>query len=170
MRWVEAPAEFERILLDAQACVFIDSGRAAGTALQRLTFDDADICTRRFGAVVLALMRWSCDNVANYIVLRPDPVYYFNAHFNRYPVLEISQSDSTTEYLDAMNQDPGGSPPDAVGSNWWECVFVPPSRQWFVHALRSSESNGGHIWIPPAWQDKLREIYPQAASSASHRA
>jgi hypothetical protein len=71
-------------------------------------------------------------------------------------------SDSPAAYIAAMNEDPGGSPSDAVGTNWWECVIVPPSLRWFIHTLRSSESDSGHLWVPPEWEKQIGEAYPSA--------
>ena len=87
-------------------------------------------------------------------MLDPDPVHYFHRHFKKYPALEIDRGDSARDYLAFVNADPGGNPADAVGTNWWACVIVPPSSKWFVHALRDSGNSGGHLWIPSQWIEK----------------
>jgi hypothetical protein len=166
MRWIEEKAAFDKLFLEARTCIYIDSGREQ-TTLQRLIFDDAEIRTTKFATLLQCLMRWSGDQVANYIVLDPAPVHYFHHHFNRYPALEIAQGDTAREYLALLNADPGGSPADAVGINWWACVIVPPSIKWFVHALRDSGNNGGHLWIPPHWIEKVAEVYPYARIEAA---
>jgi len=165
MRWIEKKADFERTFLEAKTCVFIDSGRYQ-TSLQRLIFDDAEICTTKFANLLQLLMEWSDDLAAAYVVLDPDPVHYFYRLFNRYPAIEIAHGDSARDYLQLLNADPGGSPADAVGTNWWTCVIVPTSGKWFVHALRDSGSNGGHLWIPPQWLPKVSEVYPYARLTA----
>jgi hypothetical protein len=165
MRWIEDKTEFDKLFLEARTCVYIDSGREQ-TTLQRLIFDDAEIRTKKLASLLQCLMEWSGDRVANYIVLDPAPVHYFHRHFNKYPALEIAQGDSAGNYLALLNADPGGSPADAVGVNWWAAVIVPPSIKWFVHALRDSGSNGGHLWVPPEWVEEVAKVYPYARLEA----
>ncbi len=109
------------------------------------------------------LMEWSGDPIAHYVVLDPDPVHYFHCHFNRYPVLEMAVGDTAENYIEFLNQDPGGSPTDAVGTNCWAWVIVPPSIRWFVHALRSDLDESGHLWVPAEWCPKLRGMGPWVA-------
>jgi hypothetical protein len=163
VRWVEQKEEFDKVFLEAKTCVYVDSGRYP-TTLRRLIFDDAEICTTKFANLLQHLMGLSGDSTAYYIVLEPDPVHYFHRHFGKYPVLEITRDHSAKDYLAFLNADPGGSPADAVGTNWWACVIVPLSSKWFVHALRDSGSNGGHLWIPPEWVKKVAEVYPYVRS------
>ena len=159
MRWVEDQAEFKKIFLEARTCVYIDSGRCV-SSLRRLIFDDAMLCTDRFADMVQTLMAFSRESTSYYIVLDPDPVHYFHRHFRKYPVLEIAYGDSSDTYLKSLNEDPGGSPPDAIGTNCWAWVVVPHSIKWFVHALRDSEDRGGHLWIPQEWMGTILKTYP----------
>jgi hypothetical protein len=166
MRWIENKVEFDKLFLEARTCVYVDSARYQ-TTLHRLIFDDAEICTTKFAELLQRLMEWSDDQVARYIVLDPDPVHYFHRHFDKYPALEITRGDSAREYLAFLNADPGNSPADAVGTNWWACVIVPPSSKWFIHALRDSGSNGGHLWVPPEWVEEVAKVYPYARLEAA---
>jgi hypothetical protein len=159
MRWITEKTEFTRIFLEARTCVYIDSGREP-SALNRMVFDDAITRTDEFAEVLQHLMEWSGDKACNYVVLDPDPVHYFHRHFGKYPAVGISYGDSARDYLDFLNQDPGGSPADAVGNNCWAWVVVPPSIRWFVHALRSSKDDAGHLWVPPDWCPIIHEICP----------
>jgi hypothetical protein len=159
MRWVVQESEFTEIFLRSRTCVYIDSGREP-TPLIRLTFDDAGIRTEEFANLLQKLMECSRDPNAHYAVLEPDPVHYFYRQFKKYPVAEIAFNDSSDAYLSFLNEDPGGSPADAIGINWSACVVVPPSLKWFVHALRSAEDDSGHLWIPPDWVDETRALYP----------
>jgi len=159
MRWVQEKDEFDKILLRTRTCAYIDSGRES-TTLQRLVFDDAMTCTVVFAEMLHGLMEWSEEPSCNYVVLEPDPVHYFHRLFGKFPAIEIARSDSARTYIEFLNQDPGGSPADAVGTNCWAWVIVPPSIGWFVHALRSDEDNGGHLWIRPEWSAKLHKLYP----------
>jgi hypothetical protein len=165
MRWIEGKDDFEKVFLEARTCVYIDSGREQ-TRLQRLVFDNVEVGTTKFANLLQFLLEWSGDATANYIVLDPAPVHYFHRHFNKYPVLEIARGDSAKDYLAFLSADPGGSPADAVGINWWACVVVPSSIKWFVHALRDSGNSGGHLWIPPQWAEKVAEVYPYARLEA----
>ena len=159
MRWITSKDEFELVRLQAATCKFIDSGRRP-TSLQRWTFDDAEMFTSQFANIIHQLIGWSGDAYATYVVLNPDPVHYFWRHFQKYPTIQIEADDSEQAYLSALNEDPGGSPADAVGTNWWECVIVSPSIKWFVHALRDDLDQGGHLWIPRELEIKVVEALP----------
>jgi len=100
-------------------------------------------------------MALSGDPNAAYVVLDPDPIQYFHRHFKKYPALEIANGDTADDYIHALNEDPGGSPADAVGTNCWEWVIVPPSIKWFIHALRDSDDGGGHLWMPRDWAEQI---------------
>jgi len=166
MRWITQEPEFRDIFLRAREGVYIDSGRIP-TALSRLTFDDVEVRTLHFPNLLQKLMEWSGDSTAHYVVLDPDPVHYFHRHFNKYPVLEIAVGDSPEAYISSLNEDPGGSQADAVGINWWACVVVPPSIKWFVHALRSERDDSGHLWVPSAYVDRVRAVYPYVSGASS---
>jgi hypothetical protein len=159
MRWIVQQAEFKEVFLRARTCVYIDSGRET-SHLKRFSFDDIEIGTAPFGNFLQKLMEISPDEMVHCIVLDPDPVHYFHRQFHKYPVLEIAKGDPTETYLAALNEDPGGSPVDAIGTYWWALVIVPPSLKWFVHALRSDTDNGGHLWIPADWSGKVQKFYP----------
>ena len=158
MRWVEDENDFKRIFLEARTCAYIDSGRQPSSLL-RLVFDDSMTVTSRFAELLQDLMARADEKACTYVVLDPDPVHYFFRHFNKYPVVEIARGDGAKDYLRFLNEDPGGSPADAIGTNCWAWVVLSPSLRWFVHALRSSEDNGGHLWIPPEWCLYIREKY-----------
>jgi hypothetical protein len=164
MRWVIQEPEFKSIFLRARDAIYLDSGRTP-TALRRLTFDDAEVCTLHFANLLQKLMELSGDSIAHYIVLDPDPAHYFHRRFEKYPALAITLGDSAEAYLSSLNEDPGGSPADAVGTNWWACVIVPPSLKWFVHALRSDRDDSGHLWVPSSYVDRVREVYPYASAA-----
>lgn len=158
MRWIVEEREFDSIFLDAQDCVFIDSRRTP-TALKCLQFQDIEICNSTFAAVIFQLMKKANDK-AYYIVLRPDPIHYFHRYFDKYPLLEIGTADTVQSYLDALNEDPGGSPGDALNTNWWTCVIMPSSKSWFAHVMRSDSDDGGHLWVPEDWVPWLMHLHP----------
>lgn len=154
MRWLTDDHEFEAARLEAMACVFVDSRRES-TTLELAEFDDAIICGAPFGDLLFRMMTRSGDMTFTYLVLRPDPIHYFFRHFRKFSALVFNTDDCANTYWDGLNTDPGGSPADAVGTNWYECAILPKSRAWFVHALRSDRANGGHLWLPPEWRGRI---------------
>lgn len=157
--WIAEKKEFESILKSAYICVYIDSGRET-TALRKLTFDDANILRQPFRELLTVLMERSADDKVTYVVLRPDPVYYFQHFFQKFPVVEIRNDDRPEEYFQVLNEDPGNSTADAIGINWSEVVIAPASNEWFVHALRDSGDRGGHVWIPEPWMKSISTENP----------
>jgi hypothetical protein len=159
MSWVTDNEKAKELLLQAGTCKYTDSRRIA-TPLKCVSFDDANTCTKHFHSLLQSLMKLSGDQVFHYIVLNPDPRQYFVAHFKKYPVLQFHISDSSGQYLADLNEDPGGSPTDAIGTNCYEWVILPQSHMWFVHCLRSSGDSGGHLWLPESWIAKVSVIHP----------
>jgi hypothetical protein len=166
MPWFTDKASFEKVFLEARTCVYTDSGRLP-TNFRKLTFDDAEICTVPFADLIQQLMKWSGDESCFYIVLDPDPVHYFHRLFGRYPVVEIKRGTTSAAYLKDLNEGPPENPADAVGTIWSECVIVPMSTRWFVHALRSDRDDGAHLWIPADWIDKVEAVYPYVTAAES---
>jgi hypothetical protein len=163
MRWVQEVSEFESIFRTARDCACMDSGRIPST-LAKFILDHVEICTQGFAGLLQRLMHWSADMRANYIVLSPDPISYFHRHFHKYPLLEFTPGEQTDAYLSSLQEDPGGSPADAVGINWWEIVIVPPSSKWFVHGLHVDD--GVHLWVPQSYSLEIAKTYPWAHRSA----
>lgn len=159
MRRIENKAEFEKILLEARTCVFVDNRRIR-THLRWLVFDNAMLCADYFLAAFQTLMEWSVDPAAYFVVLYPDPIDNFYRPWGKYPVLEIARGDSTEAYLGVMNQDLGDGRGFTLCDLSLTWVIVPPSNTWFIHAMRSSYDDSGHLWVPPEWVDKLLAAHP----------
>ena len=159
--WIEGKNLFCQVYDRALGCVVMDSGRIP-TALQKLVFNDVDFLSDVFFRLIQKLLEWSEDNGCEFVMLRPDPEYYFHRFFGKYPIIEITQGMNSTKYFTALNEGPPESPADALGVNYLEYVIAPSSLRWFVHAWRSSEDNGGHLWIPKEWLDNITEEYPYA--------
>ncbi len=159
MRRVQDEDEFHKILLEARTCVHIDSRRVP-TLLHLLVFDDAMLCADYFLAALKSLMEWSADNAARFVVLEPHPVDNFHRLYGKYPVLEISCSDSIEAYSAAMNEDVGDGRGFTLCDLSFTRVVVPPSNKWFIHAIRSDADDSGHLWVPPGWVDKLLAAHP----------
>jgi hypothetical protein len=158
MSWVTDTEQAKELLLQAGTCRVVDSCRVA-TSMQCMSFDDVGTCTKEFGALLHRLMQLSVDETCHYIVLNPDPRHYFLHHFKKYPVVEIRADDTLEQYIAILNEDPGGSPADAVGTNCYEWVVIPPSHRWFVHCQRSSGDLGGHLWLPQEWIEDAQNTY-----------
>ncbi|MFI5176703.1 MAG: hypothetical protein ACHQKY_17725, partial [Terriglobia bacterium] len=159
MNWIADENTFRRAYDQALVCAATDSGRLP-TSLKKLTFNDVDILSDAFPCLIQTLLEWSGDDGCEFVVLRPDPVYYFRHFFGRYPVIEIKRGMNVSDYLVALNEWPPESRADALGVIYSEYVFAPSSLRWFIHALRSVEDDGGHLWVPAEWIDKIAEVYP----------
>jgi hypothetical protein len=166
MSWVDEEYAFKLAYHRALECAATDSGRLR-TSLQKLTFDNVDTLTNQFSGLVQNLLEWSGDDECAFVVLRPDPVYYFHHFFGKYATLGIKRGMSNADYLAALNEEPPDSPADALGTNYSEYAITPPSQRWFIHTLRSVENDGGHLWIPSEWVDKVAAVYPYATVAAS---
>ncbi|ADV83860.1 hypothetical protein [Terriglobus saanensis] len=165
MNWILDKDRFDHLYLEAKSCVDTDSGRLP-TAFKRLTFDDAQICTIEFANMLQELLKWSGDPYFSYVVLKPDPIYYFHRLFNAFPAIEVGRGATARDYIKWLNDGPEESPADALGTNCTECVIVPPSKRWFVHAVRSALSDGGHLWMPSDWVDRAVSMYPYLSAIA----
>jgi len=158
-------AKAKQLLLEAATCRYIDSRRIE-TALACLSFDDASTFTPQFALLLQRLIAWSRDRQAHYMVLKPDPVWYFHKHFSKYPIVAIRQGDTPEAYLSSLHEDPGESPADAVGINCYEWVILPESHRWFVHCMRDAADIGGHLWIPKSLLESIQEQFPWLAYPA----
>jgi len=159
MQWLKDGGRFNEIFLQCMTCVFIDNGRES-TSLVKLTFDDAEICTRVFSSLIQKLLELSGDQSCYYLVLRPDPVHYFHRLFGKYPAVEIKRETTPEEYLAALKIGPEQSPADAIGTNYDERIIMPISQSWFVHSYSSSGYDDGHLWIRADWVEQVLLIMP----------
>jgi len=159
MRWITDEIAAKQLLLEAGTCRYIDSRRYA-TPLSLVSFDDTATCRRYFADLIQLLLGLSEDSKAHYMVLDPDPVKYFHYHFGKYPIVTLEKGDTPETYLQLLNEDPGDSRADAVGTNCYEWVILPQSHRWFVHCLRDADNSGGHLWMPSGWIEKSAQLYP----------
>ncbi len=164
MVWVEDENIFNVAYQRALDCAATDSGRIP-TSLQKLLYNDVDILSDAFPFLLQKLLEWSSDDECSFVVLRPDPVYYFHHFFGKYPVIKIKRGMKVTEYLAILNEGPPDSKADALGIIYAEYVFAPPSFRWFIHALRSAEDDGGHLWVPAEWTSRIAEVYPYTSAT-----
>jgi len=79
------------------------------------------------------------DECFTLAVLQPDPERYFYNQFCEYPFFRFALDDVEQHYVDAINEDPGNSPADAVAHNA-DVVFVYPERVgWAIYGDRDLE-------------------------------
>jgi hypothetical protein len=164
MTWIEDENTFKSSYKLAHECAAIDSGRLP-SSLQKLAYNDVDILSDAFPELIQKLLEWSSDDRCTFVVIRPHPVHYFYHYFKRYPVIQINRGMKTSDYLAILNEAPPDSKPDALGIIYSEYVFAPQSMRWFVHALRSERDDGGHLWIPAEWVDRIRMVYPYTSAT-----
>ena len=154
MRWITDEEEFDKIMLDARSCVYMDSGRVK-TELQRLQFDHASLRTDQFSLLLRTLMEWSKLKTIYFTVLDPDPYDYFFHRFNMYPSFEIEDGDFPDPYIEALSKPYSNQLGFDLGTVYWEHTITAPGIPWFIHSLRSPEDNGGHLWVPKGWPEKI---------------
>jgi hypothetical protein len=161
MRWIVEKEEGEGILRDARVCAAYDDKQQGASKLERFTFDCVEFQTKAFLEFLRTLMGRGGDKRFYYVVLDPEPESYFFANFGKYPMVELSIDDPGDVYVKALNENPGNSPADALGTNWYEYVIFAPSRKWFVRGKRDARSGeGGHLWVATDWAKWVRGIYP----------
>lgn len=158
MRWIETEEEINRVLGLAYTCVGVDSGRIP-TGLARLVFDELGIESTEFASLISLLITLAAEAEAMHVVLRPDPVYYFHQRLGRYPAFALEAKDSPESYMQALGEKLHRDAIDNLGTFWSECVITSPTQIWFVHAVRTTRENGGHLWIPEEWIQQASDCY-----------
>ena len=160
MRWITGEAEFQELLAIARDSINNEE-HAAHNESGRLRYDSIELQTTNFFQLLENLMQWSKDTKCYYLVLDPDPINYHWKEFHRYPAFELDTSDAVTVYLRMLTEDPGESPADAIGTNWFEYVILAPSRKWFIHSFRDDPDDlGGSLIVPRTWIGRVSELYP----------
>ena len=159
MRWITNELSFSDVLSTAKSYTQLNE-HPQDSRLRLLFFDSSRLCTRTFLDLLQTLMKWSEDGSSCYVVTSPDPLKYYWTEFKKYPSIEVNIDDLASVYLSTLDEDPGGSPADAIGINWSEYVIFPPSKTWFIRGRRDNITNrGGHLWIPSEWVTRLMDEY-----------
>jgi hypothetical protein len=168
MRWVTEERQFATILTIATDCLKIDEG-VIPSGHTRLVFDSSELRTASFLSLLKTLLRLSASVAAYYVVLDPHPVTYFHRHFGKFSMLEVGVDDSPKSFLAALNEDPGESPADAVGTNWFDYIICLQRKEWFIRGMRA-DNDGGHLWVPPEWTEEITGIHMRPFSVRRWRA
>lgn len=158
MRWILDKAEYREKRDWARVCVDIDSGRLP-TDKAKLYFCDLEAMTKKFPPLLDDLLARSADQSCAYLVLDPDPEYFWYDRLGGYPLFELSRGDSPDDYSKFLNRPFGANPGDNMVDMWYSYVIFPPSQSWFVHTIRSDRDDTGHLWIPTSWASGLTGKY-----------
>lgn len=102
-----------------------------------LLFDEIFLPT--FFADMKEFLRLEKETDFFLIVLDPDPETYFLEHFNTYHLALLSKDDKVEDYMDLLNQDPGGSPADAIIHSSNILLFYSVTTHWAIYADRNWE-------------------------------
>lgn len=159
MRWVEEKTEYREIRDMARICVDIDSGRSP-TENVKLHFCDLTAINHKFPPLLQDLLMMAREQSCFYMVLDPDPEYFWHDRLGGYPTFEFSRGDSSDEYLKFLSQPIGDNPGGNMADMWYSYAIFPPSRKWFVHTIRSERNDTGHLWVPSEWADGIMKVYP----------
>jgi hypothetical protein len=75
-----------------------------------------------------------------FIVLKPDPIDYYYAQFGKLPLVELDVAKSSgSAYINALHEDPGDSPADAIVHNSDVMVIFPENMRWMIYGDRNFE-------------------------------
>lgn len=159
VRWIEDKNEYQKMRDLARWCADVDSGRLP-TDYTKLYFCDVTSINHVFPTLLQDLLMMARDQSCIYMVLDPDPEYFWHDRLGGYPTFEFSRGDSADEYLKFLNRPFGSNRGDNMADMWYSYVIFPPTRKWCVHTIRSERNDTGHLWIPPEWASGIMKIYP----------
>lgn len=166
MRWIEDHTEYERIRLLSRDCVHIDSGRQP-VDKTTLYFCDLTAMTKSFPPLLKDLLSRSGDGSCVYMVLDPDPQYFWHDRLGGYPAFEFGTADAADDYSKFLNKPFGANRGGNMVDMWYSYVIFPPSQRWFVHTVRSDRDDTGHLWVPLDWKEDLTSKFPFLRDSPS---
>lgn len=107
----------------------------AGFAL----FSDTLVFTGSFDEILEGLSRVSDGLPMFFASLSPDPVGYFFEHFGKYPLIRFDERVDGDEFRKPLNEDPGGSPADALIVRTERFAIFPRDLDWIIYADRDFE-------------------------------
>lgn len=145
MKFIESNTEFESVQAALDSLVlkgqkFPESvTKGDFFATRFLSFDW--IFTRVFFRRICAHLKSKGESKFWLSVIEPEPRTYFFKHFGQFGSLECRVEDSDREYIRYLNQDPGGSPADAIIHNSNLIAVCSASREWVIVGDRASESS-----------------------------
>jgi hypothetical protein len=159
MRWIQNEKEYRQLRILARTCGQMDSFRLP-IDKARLCFCDVTALNERFPPLLQDLLGRALAPSCVYMVLDPDPEYFWRDRFGGYPVFEVSRGDSAEEYFRFLSRPFGKNRADNMADMWFSYAIFPSTLQWFVHTIRSDRDDTGHLWVPPAWESELRDAHP----------
>ncbi|HYO79407.1 MAG TPA: hypothetical protein VE010_23275 [Thermoanaerobaculia bacterium] len=102
-------------------------------------FDDTLVFTAHFDEIRQELFRMAGGVPLYFASLEPDPVGYFFAHFGKYPLIRYDTAVDGDGFRKPLNEDPGGSPADAIMTNTERFAMFPRDLSWLLYADRGWE-------------------------------
>ena len=101
-----------------------------------LFVDFDDVYSAYFFGALIRFLGFISEEGFKLLVTTPSPDDYFYENFNKYPLLEFAISDSSQNYVNALAQDPGSSPADAILFNSDVVVLYSESSDYCIYANR----------------------------------
>jgi hypothetical protein len=102
-------------------------------------FDSDAVFAEDFLSMMKSFLSRRGEDGFSLLVLDPDPEEYFYANFKRFPLLEIPISATEAEFFEALDEDPGESPADAIRYNSNRIVIFSVSLDWTIYVDRNFE-------------------------------
>lgn len=152
MTFIADPTEFRNELDHIQRALFRERRlpqqvfRQAPAATCFWNF--SALLSDRFFGPLSELSRQTGEDCFWLASLLPDPETYFFRHFRKYPFIRISGDESQGDYVAAINEDPGGSPADAIGHRSDVVVIYPRSLRWVMYGDREWDLSITGILVP----------------------
>src|ERR1700733_8067242 len=103
-------------------------------------FCSFDLC---FSPDLLRSCSGLCEAVGDdsfwFSMVDPDPVKYYYKEFGRFGAVKIQKNEDVGSVWSAFEEDPGGSPADALMYAVRRFVVISPSMRWAVWGTRDDE-------------------------------
>lgn len=125
---------------------------------EKLFFEDSDCFRGGFFSFLARLAILAGGKSFYFIAVKPDPIGYFFASFNKYPAFVLSAAHAEKDYLRLLNEDPGGSPADALAHNSERYILYSKDGSWFIYGDRVSEL--AVLSLPRAMLAPARAAFP----------
>jgi hypothetical protein len=130
-------------------------------------FEEMLVFSRFFDGIQSALFRLAGGVPVYFASLEPDPVRYFFAHFGKYPLVRYDEQPVDGDaFRKPLNEDPGGSPADAIASRTDRFAMFPADLRWLLFADRNVEVGVVAAFDATMAEQVIRAFPPQDAFDA----
>ncbi|VVE72769.1 hypothetical protein PCA31118_04308 [Pandoraea captiosa] len=139
MRYVSDTDLYKHFMDQAASLKSWQAGHVSpGTS--RRYFDWLEFLVKGFWTYVLELARLSGDTTIYFCDLEQANATAFAKRFGVYPLIELETSMSESDYIAALNREPGEVQGETFAvSNTGSYLIFPPSGKWHVHGEYSIE-------------------------------